>query len=193
MLFVTVSTKVEDYDKLEGVVKDWLIKQNKTILCLKEVGNQGTHPHIHYVWETNGMGKNHLPTIRSRLQKANIDITSKYLVRTRKVHDLDGLLRYLVKDVNREVFKNTVNFDFTKLQSKPKYYTKKKWNFIPTFLEFSYFAKEYCDDNGLDIKKYISTLTINDLFKTMELDGINCIHLYRRQDDILRQMENLYM
>lgn len=188
MLFVTISPIESDFDQVLSYVNDRLQKDKLVPFIVRENGKNGNHPHIHYIVTSNSRGCDYVRKVRSWFLKHGVDAKPSYFIRTRAVTNLEGILIYLSKEDNKEVLKNTIDFDESKLKKKGEF-KYERWRFLPSFIDFPLFAKAYCEANELKYQEQVTNLT--GLFDKMMKDGIGVHHLYRRQEELERACSSL--
>lgn len=186
MFFVTISSRPEDYEKVFDIVKSKLIDDDSVKFMVKEIGKNGTHPHIHYIVESTQRNQDYTRKVINWFKK--VGVLGDRLVRTRTVKDIDGILIYMNKDEHKEILKNTIQFDIEKLKAKGRFIVP-SWKYVPTFLEAPLFIKEYVKQN--DLKVVLSRDDLGRVFKHMVNDRIAVHHLYKKEEDLVRCLRDL--
>lgn len=192
MLFVTISPKVEDLDGVRRYTHTLLASDEVTFLVW-ETGKQGTHPHVHYIINTNQRSDKYLAKVRRELGTKILMIKElsvlKRMIKTRTITDLNGLLFYLHKETQKDIQKNTLNIDLSKLKSGRSYLKLKEWNYVPNIIDFPHYFIHYCTENDLTPEGHTRAPHFQNVLKLMAKDNIYVMHLFRHEEQIMRMLD----
>jgi len=186
--YVVISAPHDCVDKL---LDNWdKVFEEKVLLCVKELGTEGQHPHLNYIVDTNSRGDTYRIRVIRKLQKIGV-VGNGHLVSVTKVTDVDKLIGgYLQKEPNYEILSNGGEYKLDELKKK---YLGGKRIANHRFIEvlrvdtFAQAAHEYCLMKGMSLKGK----TVEELLKMMAKDNYGIASCLRHAD-LCRQLIEMY-
>lgn len=180
--YTVISVRNEIYDD----VKDHILKYKKfdNSIIIEEYGQNGNHPHLNILFEMgNGVRTDSITrSIKKYIEKKNnIELTYNS-VRTKDIKDKMNLLRYITKEQNCVVLRNTTSINLEEIgSSHNKIVKSSRWEHTLTLNDAPLYYVDYCE------KFNLNPLYVDHNLHLMTKDKINVIAILR-QIKVFRQI-----
>lgn len=179
--FTVISPLQEHYDVCEKYVKDKFVDSITT----KELGKNGTHPHLNIIYESDVKETDKLTRrIKRHLMKLKVP-NHKNLVVTKRITDFQSLLDYVTKESDFTwIFVDDETKAKQELRNKQKSqeFTPTRWKRVINAIEFPHFAVWFINhhQNYNLCQHYINQTHIQAMLK----EGYYVGHLLRKLKDL---------
>lgn len=185
--YCVISVKDDMYE----FVKENVMKYNKfhCSAIVEEFGQNGNHPHLNILFYDNPDRRTDSIT---RTIKKWLNVRTGYeftpnSIKTKLISDINGLIRYIVKEPNCEILRNETGLNIELIKAtRPTFsfiegINKIKWSSTLTLNNAPLVYVEYCKSFNLD------TDNVDHNLHLMTKDGINVI-VVLRQIKVFRQI-----